>query len=213
EHLQDLLLAVSESRQTLITYQSARSTEPVEYQINPLALTQHRGSLYLVAFSHDHAEIRTFKLDRVEEVEVSALPFQPPDGFDVQEYFAGSFGVFHADGDIAVCIRFAPSAARYVREGQWHASQQLTCQKDGGLLAEFRLSGTEEIKRWVLSFGSAAVVLEPAALRDELAAELRQTIESYSTSAAPHRRLGKAAHRPTVVAARNGRSANSGVGQ
>jgi hypothetical protein len=43
---------------------------------------------------------------------------------------------------------------RYVQESNWHASQQLTPQNDGSLIAEFQLSGIEEIKSWVLSFVS-----------------------------------------------------------
>ena len=33
------------------------------------------------------------------------------------------------------------------------------------MLAEFDLSDTEEIKRWIMSFGQHAVVLEPEQLR------------------------------------------------
>ena len=180
EHLNDLMAAVADSLQTVIAYQSVRATEPVEYQINPLGIAQHRGSLYVVAWSHDHSEVRTFKLDRIDAVEVSGLPFQRPQGFDVCQYLAGSFGVFHADGDVEVRVRFAPAVARYVREGRWHASQRLVQQRDGSLLAEFRLSGTEEIKRWILSFGRHAEVLEPPALREEMEAEITSISQLYA---------------------------------
>ncbi|MDZ4782172.1 MAG: WYL domain-containing protein, partial [Planctomycetia bacterium] len=179
EHLNDLLAAVADSLQTVVSYQSARATEPVEYQINPLGIAQHRGSLYVVAWSHDHGEVRTFKLDRIDAVEVSGLPFQRPAGFDVRQYLSGSFGVFHAAGDVAVRVRFAPAVARYVQEGRWHASQRLTPQKDGSLLADFRLSGFEEIKRWLLSFGKHAEVLEPPILREELEAEISAMVQLY----------------------------------
>jgi len=46
--------------------------------------------------------------------------------------------------------------ARYVSESNWHESQKLTPQKDGSVLAEFQLSDTEEIKRWIMSFGQHA---------------------------------------------------------
>jgi WYL domain len=47
----------------------------------------------------------------------------------------------------------------------WHASQRLVPQRDGGLIAEFRLNNTEELRSWVLGFGSHATVLEPDGLR------------------------------------------------
>ena len=62
---------------------------------------------------------------------------------------------------MTVKVRFLPRVATYVAEAKWHGSQKLEKQKDGSVLAEFRLSNTEEIKRWILSFGQHAVVLEP----------------------------------------------------
>src|SRR5512142_2804253 len=37
----------------------------------------------------------------------------------------------------------------------------LVKESDGSVLAEFRLSCTEEIKSWLLGFGAKALVLEP----------------------------------------------------
>ena len=46
-------------------------------------------------------------------------------------------------------------------------------------MAEFRLSVTEEVKRWVLGFGSKAVVLGPDSLRREVAEELQALLAAY----------------------------------
>lgn len=90
-----------------------------------------------------------------------------------------SFGVFQGEGEAehTVRVRFSATVARYVAEGQWHASQQLTRQPDGSLLAEFHLSTTEEIKRWILSFGRHAEVLEPEELRQEIRDECAHVIQ------------------------------------
>jgi predicted DNA-binding transcriptional regulator YafY len=78
--------------------------------------------------------------------------------------------------------------ARYVTESSWHSSQQLTPQNDGSLLAEFDLGHTEEIKRWIQSFGKHAVVLEPEQLRTEIVDEidaLRGAYASDTTESGP----------------------------
>ena len=95
---------------------------------------------------------------------------------------AKSFGVFHGDGDVHVKIHFAPTVARYVQESNWHPSQKITTQEDGSLLAEFDLDGTEEIKRWVMSFGRYAVVLGPAELRGEMQEEVQGIAGLYSST-------------------------------
>ncbi len=76
-------------------------------------------------------------------------------------------------------VWFSAEVARYVSESMWHPSQELTVQKDGSLVAEFRLDGTREIKSWVLSFGRHAEVLGPAELRGEMAEELTAALGRY----------------------------------
>ena len=44
-------------------------------------------------------------------------------------------------------------------------------QKDGSIVFEAEVAGTEEIKYWVMSWGSKAQVLEPESLREEIRAE------------------------------------------
>jgi len=99
--------------------------------------------------------------------------------FDLHAHLAKSFGVYHGDGDVHVKVRFTPTVSRYVEESHWHASQELSAQRDGSLVAAFDLDNTEEIKRWIMSFGKHALVLEPDALRDEIVAELAALMASY----------------------------------
>ncbi len=181
--LDDLSRAIEDHRITHVVYQSARATEPVSYDIYPLGLVYHRGALYVVGLApRREGQPRHWKVDRIEAVQVTGLQFQPPEGFDLRKHLAGSFGIFEGHGDLTIKVRFSACVARYVTEGRWHESQKLTPQKDGSLLAEFRLSGTEEIKSWLLGFGRNAVVLEPKEFRDEMAAELHATACLYDAA-------------------------------
>ena len=159
EIIDHLMVGIEDSRAVFITYQSLRATEPVTYDVYPYGLTYHRGALYLVGLAPQHDEIRHWKVNRIERTDPTEFRFQRPEGFDLQEHFAKTFGVFHGEEDVRVRIRFAPQVARYVEESHWHPSQKLAPQKDGGLVAAFDLGSVEEIKRWVLSFGRDAEVL------------------------------------------------------
>ncbi|MFO7902982.1 MAG: WYL domain-containing protein [Pirellulaceae bacterium] len=156
------------------------ATEPVTYDMYPYGLTYHRGSLYLIGWAPEHEEIRHWKVDRIEDAELTPVPFNRPKDFDLDEHLSQSFGVFSGKGQVHVKVRFSPSVSRYVTESQWHGSQQLTPQKDGSLIAEFDLDHTEEIKRWLLSFGRHATVLEPTALSRDLTEELADMLENYT---------------------------------
>ena len=52
------------------------------------------------------------------------------------------------------------------------------------MIAEFRLSSTQEIKRWIMTFGPSAVVLEPEELVQEIHHDLSRMIVKYSASTA-----------------------------
>jgi len=66
-----------------------------------------------------------------------------------------------------------------VKESRWHGSQKLTTQPDGSLIAEFSLPDTQEIKRWIMSFGPSAKVLGPEALVEEIANDLQRMLWTY----------------------------------
>ncbi len=179
ELIDELMVGIEDRKAVFITYQSLQATEPVTYDIYPYGLIYHRGALYLVGWSPQREEICHWKVSRIEAAETTQVPFQRPDDFDLSQHLAKSFGVYHGDGDVKIVVRFSPAVARYVSESNWHESQKLTPQKDGGLLAEFQLSDTEEIKRWIMSFGQHAVVLEPETLRKEIVEELESLVGAY----------------------------------
>jgi proteasome accessory factor B len=174
-----LQFAIENRRVAFLTYQSLRATEPVTYDIYPYGLIHHRGSLYLVGWAPEHEELRHWKVDRVFDVHVEELPFERPADFDLRQHLAASFGVMQGDGEVRVVVRFSPTVARYVQESTWHPSQRLREEKDGSLVATFELDGTEEIRRWILSFGQHAEVLKPEELREEIVAELRRLMDTY----------------------------------
>ena len=105
--------------------------------------------------------------------------FEIPKAFDFEEFMRPSFGVFQGEG-VKVKIRFAPDAAGYIKEKIWHDNQKIVPQKDGSIVFEAEVAGTEEIKFWILSWGSKAQVIEPESLREEIRAESEVMAEKYA---------------------------------
>lgn len=129
---------------------------------------------------------RTFKVDRVSDVDVQTLQFTPDPSFQLENYFSNSFGIFRGDPNqtqtpIRVRVHFAKGIARYVGEKTWHAGQTLEPQKDGSTILEVSLGNTKEFKSWVLGFGAKATVLEPQSLREEIVDDLKRMLSTYST--------------------------------
>jgi proteasome accessory factor B len=175
-----LLMAVEECRSVRLVYRSEGSPEATPRDVQPRGLIEHRGALYLVAFDPAASRVKHYKVDRVESAEVGGPSPAESGDFDLAAHMAEAFGVYRGvDGPVIVRVRFGPEAARYIREATHHARRKLVDDGDGGVIAEYLVSGTEEIKRWILGFGVKAVVLEPESLRREVAAELRATLVAY----------------------------------
>lgn len=80
---------------------------------------------------------------------------------------------------VEVAIRFASRQARWIRERQWHATARVQDEIGGGCLLHLRVSGLDEVKRWVMQFEAEAEVVAPASLRREIHGELVEAPEAY----------------------------------
>ena len=105
--------------------------------------------------------------------------------FPSAKFLSGSFGVFEGGKKHRIKLQFDAFAARLVSERTWHESQRFRAAKDGSAILELELGGLEEIERWILSWGSHALVLEPAILRERIHAEANRTAEIYERKSAP----------------------------
>jgi proteasome accessory factor B len=129
-------------------------------------------------------------------VELKDQRFERPEDFDLQKHLSKSFGVYHGDEEVCVKVRFLPAVVRYVEESTWHPSQKLTKQRDGSLIAEFTVDGIEEIKRWIMSFGKYAQVVEPAQLRDQVVEEMKEAVAAQERRSAER---GRSAERKRLL--------------
>lgn len=104
-----------------------------------------------------------------------------PKDFSRDEFMRHSFKVIH-DDLYSVKVRISPNWARWVGEKIWHESQKAKKNEDRSLELIFRVAGLEEIKRWILSFGPEAVVLEPDKLKAIGRKDLIRNIGQYRVS-------------------------------
>jgi len=83
------------------------------------------------------------------------------------------------DTEHSVKISFNETLAPYITERQWHPKQKIQHQKDGSVVLTFNTNSLFEVKRWVLSWGAGARVLEPESLIQQIQEDLKGMLESY----------------------------------
>jgi proteasome accessory factor B len=154
----------------------ARRTRVHPLAIEPSALTH---ALYLLAWDEGREARRTFKVERILSASLTPETFAPPDGYSAAAELARAWDVIADEEPLPVVIRFAPTVAKRAAETRWHPSQEITEESDGSLLWRATVSGMREIRIWIMGWGADAEVLEPAALRDDVASELSRAAAVY----------------------------------
>jgi proteasome accessory factor B len=157
------------------TYLNARLVCPYFLEPNPSGHTH-----YLIGHDEFSGQVRTFKMERIQQVEVTEERFEIPADFDIDARLRHAWGISDEDV-IEVRLRFhdAAAAAR-ARESRWHSSQREDVRADGTVDITYEVGGLLEITHWVLGWGAAVEVLAPFELRKQVANTVRAQAELYA---------------------------------
>jgi len=171
--------AIKSKKCIVITYLSIRTGRLTDRSVDPYALIFRRHAWYLIGFCHLRKDIRTFRIDRIKQVEITDEQFERQEDFNVEKYFDDAWELYKGGEVIEAKIRFDPKIAPLILEGRRHPSQKIEIKADGSLIYTAKVRGVEEIGRWILSFGKKAEAISPPELRRFVASELRTALKNY----------------------------------
>lgn len=160
--------ALAEHIRIRIQYDSVKDGCELNLLLDPRRLVFMTRGWYLLAKSHQHGEVRTFKVDRISKLELTEDRFEPDESFSEEAYFGKAWRMIPEGTIHQIKLRFSPDVAATVEEVQWHHTQTTQSLDDGSLLFEAEVDGLAEITSWVLGYGEHVEVLAPTALRDRL---------------------------------------------
>ncbi len=188
-HVRLLTRAWAERRVVTIDYQPANyegGAGPRQATVRPYLLepSLQTHALYLMGYDETRNALRTFKVERIRAVALTPRTFEPPDAAETTSALRPAWDIIADQEPVSVDLRFAPGVASRVMEATWHPTQKVEAEPDGSLRWRATVSGTIEIRLWILSWGADVEVLAPAALRDDVADTHRRALERYGTGAA-----------------------------
>ena len=172
-----LMSAILAHRRVRMRYHSFASQQVKDYVVEPYRVAYAQGTLYLFAFVPAYAEMRTFAVQRVEDVTVLEETFDPKEAS--ASVFPDSLSVFSGTPE-RVVVEFSSAEAPYIRERVWHTSQQLEEGAGGSLRLTLDVVVDWGLEAWILGFGPAARVLQPPSLVDRLVTRLAATQAQYA---------------------------------
>jgi len=157
--------AIVNKRKVNIRYQSLLEGEIIDIELCPYHLFYNCRAWYVLGHSSMHKSIRSFKLNRIKELEVTEKCFLGGENFDLDEYLGRAWSMMPEGQIYNIKLRFLPKVAHNVTEVQWHSTQKAAHNSDGSATMEFRIDGLGEISWWILGYGDQVQVLAPKALR------------------------------------------------
>lgn len=170
--------AILQKKICSITYHSFYDDKIKNFKIDPLYFFENDGGLYVFVNKTDFNQIRTLAVERIQKMEITGSSFEYPKDFDPEKLLSSAFDIIY-DDPIEAKIWFSADQARYVKERNWSKDQKVIDQDDGSIILEIKSSGWWHVRKWIMSFGSEAKVLEPEELRKEIIQEFNTAMDNY----------------------------------
>jgi len=173
--LEKLTLAWAEKRIVQIWYRKAEGGVVKEYIFCPyfVEVGAVGQAIYAIGHIEPGKEMRTFKIDRVERIELLKDTYSIPHDFDPDQLLNQAWGIWFTEQEpLEIKLRFSARVAKRVRETRWHPTEQVTEQPDGSLLWCATIAEPREMLPWVRGWGADVEVIEPSLLREQIALEV-----------------------------------------
>jgi predicted DNA-binding transcriptional regulator YafY len=178
--------SVWESQRIQIGYD--RGDKTVDRLLEPLGLVLKAGVWYLIARAD--GQPRTYRVSRVIRVTALDERFERPEGFDLAAFWTESSSAYERDTPrIEVTLRLAGDRLSrlhgVIGDRPYETLERLEAtDPDGWLHVRLQLDWPNEVVTQILAVGPRCEVLEPAELRERVAAQARQVAAQYEAEPA-----------------------------
>lgn len=172
--------SMSRGRSIKIQCFSINKDRMVSKNVDPYDIIYKEGSWYLIAYCHANDEIRSFEMSRIRKIDITEDTYMIPHTFSLEKYLDQNHKIFYGDR-IKIVVRFTGKSVEFIENGKWHFTQETEKDSQGNLMFTVYLNDTDDIKCWLLGFGSDAEVIEPLELRNKFKCEIDRMAEKYKT--------------------------------
>lgn len=180
--LEILTRAWSENRLVHVWHIYEKTGQVFEYDFAPYFIEPYAvgQTTHVIGLRTPPNELRTFKIERIQRIELLEKTYQIPADFDPQEKLKDAWGIWYTEAEPEqVVLKFHPKVAKRVKETRWHRSEELVEEADGYLLWRAWIAEPREMLPFVRGWGADCEVLEPDWLRNELIGEARRLAQQY----------------------------------
>lgn len=176
--LQDLFRSLPSKRLVQIQYKKADGTNS-ERKLEPVGCYYHRNYWYLVAFCQLKNDYRTFKMNRISDLQVLDQKFET-EHLSLQAYIDQQDQSWKKEHQFyTIEIVFDPSLVKFAEGRKYYFGFIEQTIENDGVHMKFLNASIEVVARWLLQFGDQATVLAPVELKSRLKVLATQLYQHY----------------------------------
>jgi len=183
-NLSKITQAVLQRKLITVAYDSRSSeSKSSSRMLSPQRLTHYRDNWYLDAWCHDKNDLRTFSLERIDNLSVlkSGSKSQIINVSDkrLDDHYTKTFGIFGGQIQDWATLKFTPHRAQWVSEEIWHHDQIETWLEDGSYQLKIPYGNDLELIGDILKYGDQVEVIAPTELRQKIKLQIKQLSSIY----------------------------------
>lgn len=180
ENFHGILHATQNLKMIKYTYHKYWNDEVSVRLLAPYGLKEFKNRWYVIGKDEKDGEIKTFGLDRITQLEITAKKFNYPSGFDLNERFANCFGIINPK-DLKpekIVLSFEVEQGKYIKSFPLHSSQQVLKDDENELQISLYVLPSFDMTMEILSYGERVTVIQPKSLRDEVKTRYLKALEN-----------------------------------
>ena len=169
EYLMEIIEAIRDKKVIEIKHKRFDSDKAYLHLVHPYLLKEYRNRWYLIGLNDDIEQIRTYGLDRIQEISVNREIEFFDAGFDPAEYFKSAIGIIAPETKPQeVILKFAKDQGQYVITQPIHESQEIVEETDSYVIISLHIIPTFELVSLILGWGAEVEVIKPGSLRERV---------------------------------------------
>ena len=162
-------------------YRKYMSEDEEVRHIRPYAVKEFAKRWYVVAYSEEASALRVYAMDRILALKPTGEKFKMPKGFQVDDLFESSYGIYLPEGEepVLVKLRTTLREAAYLQDLPLHPSQVFLGSEGDFCLFALRVIPNPNFIMELVKHGGRLEILEPESLREQVKQELRNALKLY----------------------------------
>ena len=165
----DISGAIEKRYKVKFNYSKYSTDVKTDRVLEPYIIKESRTRWYVIG-KDAKGDIKTFGLDRIENLQITKERFERDAKFDVEKKFEHSYGIYSSEEYPIeeIILQFDAEDGGYLKSVPLHRSQKIISENSDGLVIKLNIRLTKDFIMEILSRSWSLKVISPEKLRNEV---------------------------------------------